>query len=71
MNIRDDDQVSAVALVVDSEATAAPVIGEEGAVDTALADTDIAPADAPEAQDDSELGDGDGDGDNDDASTPE
>jgi DNA gyrase subunit A len=29
MNIRDDDQVSAVALVVDSEATAAPVLGDE------------------------------------------
>jgi hypothetical protein len=29
MNIRDDDQVSAVALIVDSEATAAPVLGDE------------------------------------------
>jgi DNA gyrase subunit A len=51
MNIRDDDQVSAVALIVDSEATAAPVLGDEptaaltDAVDaTPLdADSDITP----------------------------
>jgi len=42
MNIRDDDQVSAVALVIDSEATAAPVIGDEPVVlgdGTELAET--------------------------------
>src|SRR6195256_2419468 len=52
MNIRDDDQVSAVALVVESEATAAPVVGDELGVDIALGETDAALADAdiaPEA----------------------
>jgi len=43
MNIRDDDHVSAVALVVESEAaTAAPVLGEP---------VDLASVDAPELTD--------------------
>jgi DNA gyrase subunit A len=67
MNIRDDDQVSAVALVVDSDATAAPVIGADSAApvagegiatpagpdgDTAL----IEPADEPNAEEDHRPG---------------
>jgi DNA gyrase subunit A len=45
MNIRDDDQVSAVALIVDSEATAAPVAGDEPA--PAIAEeSDSTPVDA-------------------------
>jgi DNA gyrase subunit A len=45
MNIRDDDQVSAVALVVESEAaTAAPVLGDEP-VD--LLESDLLESDAP------------------------
>ena len=45
MNIRDDDQVSAVALVVESEAaTAAPVLGDEP-VD--LLECDLLESDAP------------------------
>jgi DNA gyrase subunit A len=56
MNIRDDDQVSAVALVVESEAqTAAQVIGDNGdngaapvaEEPTALTDDALAPADDP------------------------
>jgi DNA gyrase subunit A len=56
MNIRDDDQVSAVALVVESEAqTAAQVIGDNGdngaapvaEEPTALTDDAPAPADDP------------------------
>jgi DNA gyrase subunit A len=48
MNIRDDDQVSAVALVIDSEATAAPVLDDglvvgEDAVAPPGADEDAAP----------------------------
>jgi DNA gyrase subunit A len=46
MNIRDDDQVSAVALVVDSEATAAPVIGEEPLGGVGEVGVDIAVPDA-------------------------
>ena len=44
MNIRDDDQVSAVALVVESEAsTAAPVVEDDpaGAVSPELAETEV------------------------------
>jgi hypothetical protein len=54
MNIRDDDQVSAVALVVESEAsTAAPVI-ENG---TVPADEDLSPDEtAPDpASDDDDV----------------
>jgi DNA gyrase subunit A len=85
MNIRDDDQVSAVALVVDSEATAAPVVGDGPPVDLTPIETDIiapgegpdadAPdADAPEAEaPDAEAGADAGplDDDEDDASAPE
>ena len=50
MNIRDDDQVSAVALVVESdEATAAPVLEDDVVVNGADADAD---ADAPDADGD-------------------
>jgi DNA gyrase subunit A len=53
MNIRDDDQVSAVALVVESEAaTAAPVVEEaSGPIDLADSGTDVPPvepSDEPE-----------------------
>src|SRR5438270_10809649 len=50
MNIRDEDQVSAVALVVESEAaTAAPVAGEEPLAADAPADGDaLAPPGADE-----------------------
>jgi DNA gyrase subunit A len=53
MNIRDDDQVSAVALIVDSEATAAPVVGDEPLVPEAGEDP-AAPVfgDEPEALED-------------------
>jgi DNA gyrase subunit A len=64
MNIRDDDQVSAVALIVESEAaTAAPVL-EDGAPPVDLADsatpaelTDVPPPD--DAADDDAADDGD------------
>ncbi|HET8978944.1 MAG TPA: DNA gyrase subunit A [Solirubrobacteraceae bacterium] len=62
MNIRDDDQVSAVALVVESEAaTAAPVADDaaaSGPVDLADSGTDIPATDetATESDTDAELG---------------
>jgi DNA gyrase subunit A len=67
MNIRDDDQVSAVALVVESEAqTAAQVIGDNGdngdngaapvaGEPTALIDETPAPGDDPAAPPDDEA----------------
>jgi DNA gyrase subunit A len=48
MNIRDDDQVSAVALIVDSEATAAPVAGDEPVIPEATEDAPDAPEPGPE-----------------------
>jgi DNA gyrase subunit A len=55
MNIREDDQVSAVALVMESDAaTAAPVAGDEP--------LDLLSSDAPELPEASELPDGSGDG---------
>jgi DNA gyrase subunit A len=55
MNIREDDQVSAVALVMESDAaTAAPVAGDEP--------LDLLSSDAPELPEASELPDGPGDG---------
>ena len=54
MNIRDDDQVSAVALVVESEAaTAAPVIGDEP-LDLLGSDAPVIEADAAELGDELE-----------------
>jgi DNA gyrase subunit A len=51
MNIRDDDQVSAVALVVESEAAvAAPVMDDD---QLALPESDVAP-DPPAASDDTD-----------------
>ncbi|MEA2211589.1 MAG: gyrase subunit, partial [Solirubrobacteraceae bacterium] len=60
MNIREDDQVSAVALVMESDAaTAAPVIGDEP--------LDLLSSDAPElpdvSADGADIADGDGSGD--------
>jgi len=65
MNIRDDDQVSAVALVVESEAaTAATVLGDQAVVpvdpdapdliDAPDAPAADEPADAPDEPDESE-----------------
>jgi DNA gyrase subunit A len=50
MNLRDDDQVSAVALVVESDAaTAAPVVEEGGApVDLTDSGTDVPPLESPD-----------------------
>jgi DNA gyrase subunit A len=67
MNIRDDDQVSAVALVVESEAeTAAPVVGTDLPGEVVPADGNGAPAgegaapefDAPESDGSAETPDG-------------
>jgi DNA gyrase subunit A len=82
MNIRDDDQVSAVALVVESDtSTAAPVVGDDlaalvadgeapevGEADAAEPETDAGEAEA-DASDDGDAGDqGDAPGDGEDAS---
>ena len=66
MNIRDDDQVSAVALVVESEAsTAAPVVGDEngsvaaeepGVVDVSAVVDESAGADDEFVADDESVG---------------
>jgi len=52
MNIRDDDQVSAVALIVESEAAAAAPVAEDPAappVDLTDSGTDVPPVDLPES----------------------
>jgi DNA gyrase subunit A len=56
MNIRDDDQVSAVALVVESEAETAAKVADDGPVSVADDDEPLADDDAPGGPDADDVG---------------